>query len=154
MSAAREENIERIADLFSDVMRGVFSWRTHSFPTDVTLGELRCMMAVGRLGTPTMSDLSERLQLSPSTVTALVDDLVQHGWAEREVDAKDRRVVRVALTDKGKRLRREKRRARRQRLLEALTDLEDEQLERVVDALELLHDVTRKGKRRSCAGAR
>ncbi|MFQ5808860.1 MAG: MarR family winged helix-turn-helix transcriptional regulator [Armatimonadota bacterium] len=148
MSEPREATIERIADLFSDVMRGVFSWRTHSFPSDVTLGELRCMMVVGRLGAPSMTDLSERLHLKPSTVTAFVDDLVQHGFAERQVDAEDRRMVRVALTAKGKRLRRQKRKARRERLMAALADLNDDQLGRVLDVLEMLHDATRRAARK------
>ena len=104
-------------------------------------------MAIGRLGTPSMTDLSERLRLKPSTVTAFVDELVQHGWAERRVDPEDRRMVRVALTRKGKRLRAQKRRVRRQRLMAALADLNDEQLGRILDVLEMLQETAGKGSR-------
>jgi DNA-binding MarR family transcriptional regulator len=149
MSTSREETIERIADLYSDLMRGLFSWKTHAFPSDITVGELRCMMTIGRLGTPSMTDLSERLQLTPSTVTAFVDGLVRQGFAERQVDAEDRRMVRVALTPKGKRLRQQKRRARRQRLMEALADLDDQQLARVLGVLEMLHQTTRSSAARA-----
>ena len=144
MSESREQIIERIADLFSDITRGVFSWRTHTFPSDITVGELRCMMAIGRLDSPSMSDLSDRLQLKPSTVTAFVDGLVEHGLAERQVDAEDRRMVRVELTMKGKRLRQQKRKARRERLMEALADLDDDQLRKVLDVLDMVHGVAHK----------
>lgn len=148
MSTSREAMIERIADLFSDVMRRVFSWKTQAVPSDITVGELRCMMAVGRLGAPSMTELSERLHLKPSTVTAFVDELVQHGLAGRAVDAEDRRMVRVALTAKGKRVRQQKRRARRQRLMAALADLNDEQLGQILDVLQMLQAAAGKGTRR------
>jgi DNA-binding MarR family transcriptional regulator len=66
---------------------------------------LRLARAPGRaLG---MSDLAERVLLSPSGLTRLVDRLVSKGFVARHTDPQDARVVRASLTDAGlKRLRR------------------------------------------------
>jgi DNA-binding MarR family transcriptional regulator len=120
-------------------MRTVLSVRPHSLMRlNITVGEHRCMMAVGRLGCPSMKELSEHLQVKPSTVTGLVDGLVQRGLAERRTDAEDRRMVRVALTAGGKRSRDRRRKAKRQQLLASLASIGDEQLRRVRDALQIL----------------
>jgi DNA-binding MarR family transcriptional regulator len=53
---------------------------------------------------PTMGDLSRDLLLPPSTVTRIVNMLEEHGLARRVSDAEDARVVRVDLTDAGRRI--------------------------------------------------
>ena len=49
-------------------------------------------------GPMTSGQLAQRLALSTSAVSRLVDRLVAAGWARRVPDASDRRVVRVELT--------------------------------------------------------
>jgi DNA-binding MarR family transcriptional regulator len=48
-----------------------------------------------------MSDLAERVMLSPSGVTRLVDRLVAKGLVERRTDHEDGRVALAYLTDEG-----------------------------------------------------
>ena len=52
----------------------------------------------------TMGELSSVLSVPLSTATRVVDWLVADGYAQRLPDPKDRRVVRVALTDSGQKL--------------------------------------------------
>ena len=52
----------------------------------------------------TMGEISDALNVPLSTATRMVDNLVEHGYAERLPDPQDRRVVRVALTANGKAL--------------------------------------------------
>ena len=153
MSVSREATVERIADLFQDIMRAVFSWKPAApAALTITLGELKCMMAVGRLGAPSMKQLCDRLQLKPSTATALVNGLVREGLAERVTDPQDRRMVRVTLTPKGKHRRKRHRRARRRQLMTALGSLDDQQLQRILRALEMVREAARrttKGKKQT-----
>ena len=53
---------------------------------------------------PTMGELSQSLAVPLPTVTRIVDWLVENGYAQRLSDASDRRIVRVAHTEKGSRL--------------------------------------------------
>ena len=50
----------------------------------------------------TMGELSRELEVPLSTATRTMDWLVNNGYAQRLPDPKDRRVVRVELTDTGK----------------------------------------------------
>jgi DNA-binding MarR family transcriptional regulator len=140
MPEPREQRVEQIADLLHEIVRGLS--RGHRHPPgdlDITIGQLHCLKVIRSLGTPSMTDLSDILQLQPSTVTALVDGLVERELVERHEDAEDRRIVRVALTTEGKRRGTRHRKARRQRLLELLGGIDDADLERIEDALEVLH---------------
>ena len=49
-----------------------------------------------------MNDLSLKMKLASSTMTRMVDQLVQRGLVDRQPDAEDRRVVRVRLTEHGR----------------------------------------------------
>jgi DNA-binding MarR family transcriptional regulator len=53
---------------------------------------------------PTMGEMSQSLALPFPTVTRIVDWFVENGYAQRLPDASDRRIVRVAHTEKGSRL--------------------------------------------------
>jgi DNA-binding MarR family transcriptional regulator len=53
---------------------------------------------------PTMGELSQELAVSLPTATRMVDWFVENGYAQRLPDAGDRRIVRVAQTDKGRKL--------------------------------------------------
>jgi DNA-binding MarR family transcriptional regulator len=48
-----------------------------------------------------LTTLSERLLLSKSTITRVVDELEQRGWVRRMPDPEDRRAQRVVLTEAG-----------------------------------------------------
>ena len=50
------------------------------------------------------SDVAARGWSSPGTLTAVVDTLVREGYVERRRDTGDRRVVRLYVTDKGRRI--------------------------------------------------
>lgn len=53
---------------------------------------------------PTMGELSKELSLPLSTVSRIVDTLEEQGFAKRQPDAEDGRVIRVGLTETGRRI--------------------------------------------------
>jgi DNA-binding MarR family transcriptional regulator len=64
------------------------------------LGVLRVLLAGDGLKS---SDVAARGWSSPATLTSVVNTLVREGYVERRRDAGDRRVVRLYVTDKGRR---------------------------------------------------
>lgn len=48
-----------------------------------------------------ISDISNKLQVKLPTVTQLVNQLVDNGLVEKRADEKDKRIVRIILTEKG-----------------------------------------------------
>ncbi len=65
------------------------------------LGVLRVLLAGDGLKS---SDVAARGWSSPGTLTSVVKTLVREGYVERRPDPGDRRVVRLYVTDKGRRI--------------------------------------------------
>jgi len=83
-----------------------------------------------------LSELSERLFAHPSTVSGIVDRLVQRGAVSRIADEQDRRGVRLSLTPGGRRLLRKSPppvQLGLSRALESLPKLQLRQLRRSLD---------------------
>jgi DNA-binding MarR family transcriptional regulator len=65
------------------------------------LGVLRILLAGDGLKS---SDVAARGWSSPGTLTSVVNTLVREGYVERRSDPEDRRVVRLYVTDQGRRI--------------------------------------------------
>jgi DNA-binding MarR family transcriptional regulator len=50
---------------------------------------------------PRMTDLADHLGIAPRSVTTVIDALEEAGLVRREVDPKNRRAIRLHLTDRG-----------------------------------------------------
>lgn len=127
-----------IGDLVWSVFGPPPGRRHKSEDLHLTLGQLECLRLIGELGSPSMSDLSGRLHLRPSSVTGMIDALARRGKVQRVEDTADRRVVRVQLTEAGQRDRQHHREARRERLRGLLGDLGEEELVNLYRALRTL----------------
>lgn len=85
-----------------------------------------------------MADLAERLEVVPRAVTTLVDGLEASGKVRRVPDPSNRRVIRIEITDDGRKALSELRGARRgaaNEILAPLTDVEREVLRALLDTL-------------------
>jgi DNA-binding MarR family transcriptional regulator len=72
--------------------------------TKLSPGVLKMLVRLARTDGISMGELARGIGCDPSYITALVDDLAQHGLAGREPDPLDRRVKTVVLTTKGRAL--------------------------------------------------
>ncbi|MDI7246166.1 MAG: MarR family transcriptional regulator [Bacillota bacterium] len=89
----------------------------------------------------TMSELGERLGVSCSTVTDLVDRMERAGLAERIRDEGDRRVVRARITNAGKLVLNRVRARRRQYLGCVLGAMTEEEQSTLRDLLTRVHSL-------------
>jgi DNA-binding MarR family transcriptional regulator len=63
-----------------------------------------CVILARQDGSATMGELSDALGIPLSTATRLVNRLDSGGYVKRLTDPRDHRIVRIVLTDEGKRL--------------------------------------------------
>ena len=68
----------------------------------ITVPQLLCMLKIDELGPMTLKELSNEVFLNPSTLVGIVDRLVKQEVFTRERSVKDRRKVRISLTEVGK----------------------------------------------------
>ncbi len=93
----------------------------------------------------TMSELSSNAHLPLPNMTSIINRLEEKGIAQRRRDKKDRRVVKVSLTSRGKRLMEkflETRCAELEKTLGALTERDQKELFKALEkALDILHKI-------------
>ena len=105
---------------------------------DITMPQAKLLYLLGASGDLHMSDIVARLGVSLSTVSGLVDRIVDHGLATRREDRDDRRQVVVALTARGADFLDRFRELNARQMRELLAILGDADLAVVRDALAAL----------------
>jgi DNA-binding MarR family transcriptional regulator len=75
--------------------------------TELSPGVIKTLMRLSRSDGVSMGEMARSIGVDPSYITALVDDLADHGLATREPGRIDRRVKMVVLTKKGRDLAKE-----------------------------------------------
>jgi DNA-binding MarR family transcriptional regulator len=98
--------------------------------------------------------LAQRSKISPSTITEIVEDLVNDGLVRREDDPDDRRAVKVALTAEGRRHLQRFEHAAALALAETLSVLTPTQRQRIRAAFNDLREVIPTNEPREATNAR
>jgi len=137
---SRAELIERFLELQPRMRR----WFTRVIPADihaemgaVTMQQMHALHTIARRGAVTMGELAGCLDAaSLSSATQMSDRLVRLGLADRMSDPEDRRLVRVALSPRGRDLLARRDVAWRTGVAQALRGLTDEECASLVRLLE------------------
>ena len=103
---------------------------------------LAALTTVGRAGPLTFGELAAHEQVAAPTITKAVQKLEARGLVARRPDPDDGRVCRVALTAAGRRHLDQARRRRTAWLATRLSELEDDDIRRLADALDVLEALT------------
>jgi DNA-binding MarR family transcriptional regulator len=92
----------------------------------------------------TMSELARRMQVTPPTVSRMVDSLAGKGLVERRQDTEDRRITWLSLSDRGSEVNRELDRVFQGAVTEFMRPLDEAQLRSVVLAMDVLQGLLRR----------
>jgi DNA-binding MarR family transcriptional regulator len=90
----------QIARQMRKQMGGVGDDKLHD---KVSVYQLHAMFHIAK-HVATMSELAEEMNISLPSATSLVDRLVKSGWVERQADPDDRRIIRLAITEEGRKV--------------------------------------------------
>ncbi|MGB5849157.1 MAG: MarR family transcriptional regulator [Ignavibacteriaceae bacterium] len=101
--------------------------------------EFKCLRLLGTDESLNNTQISKRMNLSPSRLTRIIDGLVQKGYMLREIDQDDRRNMIVNLSRRGKILTNKLNRAFIDVHNEILQDINVSQHEPLIIAMEHLH---------------
>jgi len=103
LSEERPQNL--VALLRQVLMRFRHTVRRQTAPLGLHRAQSAVLMTLWRGEGLTQSELAEKLEVSPSTMTAGLQRLEHSGLIRREQDAHDQRVSRVYVTDQGRDMR-------------------------------------------------
>ena len=98
----------------------------------------------------TMNALSEAMGLANSTMTRMVDQLVDKGFVRRTTDDEDRRVVCVSLTAQGQETRRNLEQAQQYFFGLVLTEISQDERHDILQVLERIVVAIEKVRKNGC----
>ena len=111
---------------------------------DISPPHFEIMRTLEETGTLHVTEIGDRLQIPKPQMTHLIDKLVALNMVERQPDARDRRIINIALTSRGKILLKKHRRMIEDAIKKSLASLTDEQLEELSTSLRKLRQILSK----------
>jgi DNA-binding MarR family transcriptional regulator len=113
----------------------------------ITFAQMRVLWTLANNGdTATPGEIAERLGITSSTATGLVERLAEGGYIHRAHSREDRRQVLLSLRPKGRRLMAGFRKLRQSRLRSLTSRLGSSDLARMTNALKTLNDIVDRWK--------
>jgi DNA-binding MarR family transcriptional regulator len=128
---------ELIDQLFNVIKMIKENFRSHSL-AEVSFGQLKTLHFIKSKTNPSMKDLAEELGITPPSTTSLIDQFVLHGLVKRVYGKDDRRLVRLALTAKGKAYLLEHYKNMTEKIKHLLASLDERQIKNFQEILEVL----------------
>lgn len=110
-------------------------------PGDLSATQVRALFQLERGEACTAGELAKRADLSPASMTAMLDQLEANGMVERVRSAEDRRRVIVTLTDAGHETLAAKRTLIEARTNELLSAYDDEELDAAIRVMRSLAEL-------------
>jgi DNA-binding MarR family transcriptional regulator len=116
----------------------------------VTSAQGGTLLALPLETTLSMNGLSKGVGVDNSTMTRMINQLVDKGLVFRQTDEKDRRMVRIGLTVSGQKMHRELAGALAGFYKDSLDAIEDKERASIIHSLERLNSVIAKGLENCC----
>ncbi|MBI5145459.1 MAG: MarR family transcriptional regulator [Candidatus Omnitrophica bacterium] len=114
------------------------------FKDKVTLPQLLIMSFLSMEGESKMTDMAHFMKVSTAAMTGIVDRLVRLGYATREYDAEDRRIIKIRLTPKGIDLVKKINQQRRQVIIKIFGKISEQDREDYLRILTQIRDILAK----------
>jgi len=142
--ADREAELVELGKAFRHVFRALRRLRgrdTHLIGSEVSHAQMELLIELSEQGPLSAGELATAAQLTPGTVTQMLDHLAECGHVQRTRGADDRRVVVTCLTPQGEAKVQSKRATWQTRWEQALADVDAEELRVATRVLERLGTV-------------
>lgn len=140
-----ERYISQIENLLPDIVEGMsFKEVQELAELKITLAQFQALSLLAEKKGCIMSELARGMPQSFSATTGIVDRLIRDGLARRERDKKDRRVVQVFITSKGKYTVERFKRYKKEHLISILESLKEKDRKTLMQAMEIFAQAIKK----------
>lgn len=140
MGTNQSEEFVQFEELFWNVTRDMGRIWKDIFISHFPGSQSQLVFTLARKGRLKMSELAKILGLTAGAVTAASDKLIENGYVSRIRDDKDRRIIYLEITDKGRDELHQLRLAGRRKMSEAFAGVEPEQLSVMLTVFEQAAD--------------
>ena len=137
---------DRVYDTFNEVLVKLFNDIMHIEEKaiiteefkDISNNDMHIIEAIGITEPKNMSQVAKALSVTVGTLTIAINNLVKKGYVDRERSEKDRRVVYISLSDKGRKAYEHHAKFHREMIHTTINGLSTEEANVLVKALENL----------------
>ena len=135
-----DEKRRRVTEEVLECLTGFRTLRSHSLSTEplhreISLPQLQVLAMLREQPVMTVSDIARALSASMPSASSLADRLEDRGLANRTRDGADRRVVSIALTDKGRQVVDEFVGVKREHMTRVMSQMTDTELEQFLGGM-------------------
>jgi len=136
--ASRKSSTEAADRFHSAAIHALRHVRREDPATGLSAARLSALSVLVFGGPRTLGELAAAEQVRPATMTRIAQSLVEDGYARRQTDRADGRVVRLSATPRGRKVMRRGRERRVENLAALLARLSEDEIARVREAAELV----------------
>ncbi len=141
--------IFQLEDLFPDIVKGMsYKVVQELAKLKITLAQFQALSLLAEKKGCIMSELARGMSQSFSATTGIVDRLIRDDLANRERDQKDRRVVQVFITSKGKYTVGQFKKYRKEHLISILESLKEKDRKTLIQAMGILSQAIKRQRKR------
>lgn len=105
---------------------------------NISLAQCHALVEIGRVGSISLNELADLLNLENSTMSRTVNNLVTSNLAKRDIDPRDRRYVAISLTEDGLKLFKEIEESMNEYFLKLYDTIPEDKKLQVLDSLQIL----------------
>lgn len=140
-----DATVTRILNAYNEISKSINP--AQLVKVDLTSSQIKVLMSFAEKESFAMTELSNAHSVSVSTMTSMVDRLIQNGLLKRDKDDTDRRIVRVCLAAEGKKMVRHLMSIRKKALEEFMLELNDSEIKQFLQSIENVAHFFSKAKR-------
>jgi DNA-binding MarR family transcriptional regulator len=123
------------------IMRSIRAELRKNRSPDLSVPQFRTLAYLGRQGESSLSQVADHIGVALPSASKLVNRLVSKKYAERKTQTKDRRQVKLTLTQSGSHKLEDARRAARIHLTTRFADLPKAELKQIIQAMQIFKTV-------------
>lgn len=130
----------QLVRVFNDILRIEETELKKSSFSDLSIKEMHTIEAIGMGDNKTTGEVARELSVTVGTLTVAVNNLVKKGYVDRLRSDKDRRIVRLMLTNRGRLFFRAHQYFHKKMVGAALDDMSIEEKQALFKGLQSLHN--------------
>ncbi len=123
-----------------------YSKQLFTLPSDspLTYTQFKTLIILKRMHQSTLKDLSVELNVSNSSLSIMLNKLVEDGWVDRIFDDNDRRITLFSLTPLGEAYIEMQVNSKITQIHEKLSSLSEEEISDLTKSIEIMHNIITK----------
>jgi DNA-binding MarR family transcriptional regulator len=139
-----QAKIDNLSELLREVGKKMHDLHKNVPGSPLAQMSLLALKFIAEKKNPTMKELADQFGITPPSVTVLIDPLVEKRYLLREADAKDRRVIRLKISDHGQQILKKSLQVARKGVSDILKQMEEEEVDNLYSGLNHLLKILKK----------